>query len=137
MANLSNINQAKHNESVCNYISSCSDQEYCDWVITTAFYSAIHYIRHQMFPYDDGEGVTYKSFERLVKDKKTNEEGRHGFQLRMVVEEHRSIAFYYQKLHDLSRNARYNNYVFNKQESNLAKNYLEHIKTYVSKQKGI
>lgn len=34
-----NLEQAKHNENVCNYLGRSKDHS--DWVITTAFYSAI------------------------------------------------------------------------------------------------
>jgi UDP-GlcNAc3NAcA epimerase len=35
---------AKHNEKACNFINTSSTNEFNDWVITIAFYSAVHYI---------------------------------------------------------------------------------------------
>lgn len=128
MANLSNIEQAKHNESVCNYIGKKPD--YSDWVVTTAFYSAIHYVRHLILPLTE-RGLTYTTFEALYYRKKNSQEGRHGFQSRMVLDSFSEISYEYEKLHDMSNNARYLNYAYVREEATLAKGYLLKIKEYV------
>ncbi len=121
MANLSNIKQAKHNERVCNYLSE--EEDYSDWVVTTAFYSSIHYLRDHILPFDDG-GRTYTTFDTLFEDKKANQEGRHGFQLNLVKRLCPKVAFEYQRLLDMSVNARYHNYKYEKKEATMAKRYL-------------
>ncbi|GAB6011041.1 hypothetical protein [Viscerimonas tarda] len=132
MANLSNIEQARHNESVCNYIGKKPD--YSDWVVTTAFYSAIHYVRHLILPLSEG-GLTYTTFEALFTRKKQNQEGRHGFQSRLVVEMFPEIRYEYERLHDMSTNARYLNYSYVREEATLAKVYLLKIKEYTQSRK--
>lgn len=129
MANLNNIEQAQHNEFVCNYIGK--KPEYSDWVVTTAFYSAIHYVRHLILPLSEGR-LTYNTFEVLYSSKKSSSEGRHGFQSRMVVENYPEISYEYEKLYDMSNNARYLNYVYLREEAAQAKRYLTKIKDYVN-----
>ena len=51
MGNSRNLEHAEHNEKAYRYL--CQEPEFSDWIITTAFYSAIHYIRHRMFPFED------------------------------------------------------------------------------------
>lgn len=132
MASLSNINQAEHNESVCDYL--IKDGKFSDWVVTTAFYSSLQYIRHCLLPYDDGVGGEYHNFERLFRNKKQDSEGRHGFQLRMVKKHCSQIGYEYQRLWEMSTNARYSNYKYEKHEATIARTYLDQIRVYVTKQ---
>src|SRR5690348_4477874 len=44
------LDHARHNERVCNFLDGPKDQP--DWVVTTAFYSALHYVRHWIFPFE-------------------------------------------------------------------------------------
>lgn len=121
------IEQAEHNEKVCNYISAKKD--FGDWVITTAFYSAIHYIRHMVLPHTSGEFV-YHDFEELFANCKRDKEGRHGFQLSFVRKNHDAISVDYKRLHEMSENARYNCYNVEKEQGVLAIKYLKAIKEY-------
>lgn len=132
MASLSNISQAEHNEQACEHLKGTGN--FSDWVITTAFYSSIHYIRHYILPHNDG-GRIYTSFEALYEDKKDDREGRHGFQLNLVKKYCTSVAYSYQRLWDMSVNARYLNYKYEKREATLAKRYLDEIKEFVIKNK--
>ena len=59
---MDSLAHAKHNERVCNYLGRSAD--FGDWVITTAFYSAMHYVRHLMVPIMI-EGDVYNDFESL------------------------------------------------------------------------
>lgn len=40
----------KHNKSVCNKLYLQDDHICNDWVVTTSFYSSIHFIDHALFP---------------------------------------------------------------------------------------
>jgi len=77
--------------------------------------------------------VTYNTFESMFKMKKNDGEGRHGFQMRYVKNGYPDISYEYVKLHDMSNNARYIDYRYGREESKLAKSYLEKIKEYVEK----
>jgi len=125
---LTSIEQAEHNEKVCNYISKKPD--FSDWIVTIAFYSAIHYLRHLILPYNDSIS-RYDTFEDLFSSKKNVSEGKHGFQCRFVRDNHCEIAFQYKRLYDMSNNARYNYYAYEREDGTLAKGYLKDIKDYV------
>lgn len=62
MSILDHLAHAGHNEQVCKHL--CSKPSYSDWVITTAFYSAIHYVRHLMLPVIVN-GKSYSDFEHF------------------------------------------------------------------------
>jgi len=56
---------AEHNESLCELL--LNNGNYNDWVITTAFYSAIHFVRHKIFPLDkyDPQTGSQESFSNF------------------------------------------------------------------------
>ena len=128
------IEHAEHNERVCNFLSK--KVEYGDWIITTAFYSAIHYVRHLMLPGVFRNGKPCESFEDLFSDQKFLSEGLHGFQLRYVKDNCRPIYIDYKQLHDLCNTARYVEYNYPREASNQAKGKLEKIKSYVKSVKS-
>ncbi len=131
MGNCKNLEHAEHNEKVCNYLSK--KPTYSDWTITTAFYSALHYVRHKMLPQVVGTGkdaVKYEDFESLYHGESGNTEGRHGFQLNWVKREFSEIDFEYARLHELSRNARYLNYNHGREVAIEVKNHLKSIKEF-------
>jgi hypothetical protein len=66
---------AKHNEELCDFLISVG--KYNDWVITTAFYSAIHYVQSKIFPLRVGT-VTYFNLNHYFSINKFNHRGRHG-----------------------------------------------------------
>jgi hypothetical protein len=132
MGNCNNIKRALHNESVCNYLSK--KQDFGDWIITTAFYSALHFTRHKLLPVEhtnkDGTTETYNDFETWYRTAKREYEGRHGFQIRMVKDRLVKIDFEYARLHEASENARYKNQDFDRKHVNQLKEYLSTIKRF-------
>ncbi len=48
MSKSDSLNHAIHNKEVCVHLSK--ESRYSDWVITTAFYSAVHFVEHKIFP---------------------------------------------------------------------------------------
>jgi hypothetical protein len=132
MEKCNNLDLAFHNEKTCNYLSR--KDEFSDWVITTAFYSALHYVRHFILPYRhstiDAGAVEFDDFESLFSSLRKDREGRHGFQNRMVNEKCSYFRFEYQKLYELSNNARYSNYKYEREDSVKAQTYLRKIKGY-------
>lgn len=126
---MSSIEHARHNESVCNYLGK--KEIYSDWVITTAFYSSMHYVRHLIIPITKN-GKEYSDFESLFCDLKSPMEGRHGFLRNYVLMNYSSIGYEYCKLHDMSTTARYTQYVYTRNQAKVAKSYLEKIKNLVN-----
>jgi hypothetical protein len=126
------IEHAVHNESVSNYLSK--HEKYSDWVITTSFYSALHFVRHLMLPETIG-GEIIHDFERLYNKKKLPVEGRHRFQLSYIQQTHPSIAMEYSKLFEMANNSRYNSFGFTREHARLAKGYTVRIKEYTEREK--
>ena len=52
---------AKHNEDACHYLNQSG--KYNDWVITTAFYSAMHYVQYELFSMEVGD----KAYDNSIK----------------------------------------------------------------------
>lgn len=128
MAIHNHIEHAEHNEKVCRFLSKKPD--FSDWIITTAFYSAVHYVRYLLLPYTDGTTI-FDCFETLFTSKKYPNEGRHGFSSRFVKEQHPNIYIEYKQLHDYSNTARYFNYSFPRETSTAARELLDSVKIYV------
>ena len=134
MSKIKSIDHAIHNEKVCNYLSKKSD--YGDWIITTAFYSALHFLRHKIFPFymntEDGKKIKVSEFEvyclfcNLHKSK-------HAIFSELVEKKAKPIAPEYNNLKDISFTARYVNYNYDRDISSLAKKQLLKIKEYCLK----
>lgn len=129
MARYNHIDHALHNEKVCNFISKKED--YSDWIITTAFYSAIHFVRHLMIPVIMPNGDIKNCFEDFFTCQRSGMEGRHGFQNRYVSTNLKTIAVEYKQLHDWCNQARYFEYNQPRVLSKQAKENLMAIKQHV------
>ncbi len=129
MAKYNHIDHALHNEKVCNFISKKED--YGDWIITTAFYSAIHYVRYLMIPSTLSDGTVINCFEALFNSQRGASEGRHGFQNRYVTTNITVIAIEYKQLHDWCNQARYFEYNQPRVLAQQAKDNLHKIKKHV------
>ena len=56
------LKHAQHNNETCNYLLHGGSHN--DWVVTVAFYSAIHFFRYKIFPLEFNNGDTsLNSFE--------------------------------------------------------------------------
>jgi hypothetical protein len=123
------IEHAKHNEQTCNFLSG--NKKFCDWAVTTAFYSALHYARHLMIPHTDSDGEKYECFDSFYTATKCLTENKHSFMKNYIRRNHRSISIQYNQLFDLSHSSRYINFNVPRETSNNAKNLLKEIKNYV------
>ncbi len=75
----SSIDHAKHNEAVCDHLES--QTEFTDWIITTAFYTALHYLEFRLFPFTvkkkgTKEVLEYDSFDHYCSANDKSK-GRH------------------------------------------------------------
>jgi|ERR1019366_1416668 hypothetical protein len=134
MSDYSNLDHAKHNEDVCIHL--VENTKFGDWIITTAFYSAMHYMRDKLFPLKvikTGVEIIAKDFDHycLIMDKV----GRKHNVLRKLVEENTpiDIAAAYNQMLDASWTARYSRYKFSEKVAKLAKKRLMAVKNYVLK----
>jgi hypothetical protein len=111
MGNSRNIEHADHNREV--YLYLVNKPEFCDWIITTAFYSAVHYVRSIMLPCEPATKkgkIVINDFESMFNHFRKESEGRHGFQLNWIRDHYPEIRVHYRRLHELSNEARYINY---------------------------
>lgn len=106
-----NLNHAKHNEKVCRYLKK--KPEFSDWIITIIFYTALHYVEYKLI-----ESYEIKNFKNHKKR-------------REIVEKNLpEISGEYSHLLDMSQNARYRNYIKDREAVNVAEKHLEKIKIF-------
>lgn len=128
---MDNLEYAKHNEKACNYLDK--KPEFADWVITTAFYSALHYVQYKIFPITiskEGKRIKFKDFDDYFRKNNPHRFSKHTLLSNLVENHHTEIANDYNKLKDISWSARYNNYKYPREISNDAKKKLKKIKDY-------
>lgn len=106
---------AYHNEDACNFLQS--DGNYCDWVVTTAFYSALHFVHHEIFP-KEINGTLYDNFEKYYNGHYKgvkNKPNKHVSTINLVKAElGNDVHNNYSWLFGLCMNARYTNYNIHK-----------------------
>ncbi len=131
------LDQAKHNEELCISIDAMG--KFPDWVITTAFYAAIHYLKFKIFPLTventkrvEGEsGIKIiATFEDYFAEYFNSKDSRHSALNRLVKTYCRDIAVEYKMLFDICWSARYTNYAVDPDLAIKAKEILGLIKTH-------
>jgi len=103
-------NQAQHNEDLCRDLHLRGGYE--DWVITTAFYSALHYVRQHVFPLkettENGSEVILASLDAYVSYHHLYGKDKHGIVRQFAFGVSKSCGNSYKALLDLSFTSRYN-----------------------------
>lgn len=100
-------------------------KKYYDWVVTTAFYSAIHYVEDFILPVQV-YGKECSDISDVKAAYKT--EGRHAARERLVFDKiDNYVGARYKWLDDHSRNARYKTYKVQASEALKAQEYLNYI----------
>ena len=124
---------AEHNERVCDYLLA-SEGKYNDWVVTTAFYSALHYVQHEIFPLDIG-GVEYLNFDDYYgKNFRAARNTNKHVETINLVKVHFSLGLSnYKFLHDACMNARYKNYVVSPEYADTCRKRLTQLKAFLKK----
>ena len=62
---------AIHNEEACHFL--LTSKKFNDWVVTTAFYSALHFVQNELFPITEQEQEYVEFniyFDRVLKRRK-------------------------------------------------------------------
>jgi len=126
-------NHAVHNEAACDYLLKSG--EFNDWVVTTAFYSAMHYLQYELFP-KTINGIKYLDFEtyydKEVKHKKIGI-NKHAAMSLLVSEHLLSAAPFYRQLLDSCWNARYKDYQISYIIAQKARENLTNLKSFLKK----
>jgi hypothetical protein len=97
----------QHNLDLCNML--LADGEYNDWVVTTAFYSAVHFVEHALFPLIEN-GIEYTDFNEYWQNKPLQESSKHTCKKNLVRVYLTSVSTKYRELLDDCHNYRYNDY---------------------------
>lgn len=126
---------AIHNEKACELLFK--QKEFNDWVVTTAFYSAHHYLLNEIFPITEHK-KTYESFDTYYyqvfkKKKKNGKSGKHAAVKKLTSEKVNSCSEYYNWLFDACMGARYRNYKIGDKVAETARKYLLTLKTNLKK----
>jgi hypothetical protein len=137
MSKKSDLDHGAHNKAAFDHLYP--KKEFVDWIITTAFYAALHYVDHKIFPikysekgvqitFEDMDSYAVSAANRFSKDK-------HTCRLSLVKQKLPEIYFEFNWLYSNSSTARYHNYDFKNAESICvtAKKHLETIITSVTK----
>ncbi len=131
MSSYTSQQHAEHNFEVCQFLNDKTD--YSDWIITTSFYSAIHYLRHFIFPLKfvhNRQDYTAENFDEYCRITGNNRK-KHKVMRTLVEEECKmDIAAAYNNLMDVCFTARYTRYQFSKKTAQLAVRRLNVIRNY-------
>ena len=102
---------ASHNEDACKFLHT--NGNYCDWVVTTAFYSSLHFLQHEIFPMDI-KGKQYDNFDKYYNAHYAgvqNKPNKHTSTVNLIKSElGDDIHGNYKWLYDLCMTARYRDY---------------------------
>lgn len=119
---------ALHNEEVCNLL--LDNGQYSDWVVTTAYYSAIYYIDYEIFPVRIGQEPEFATFNQYVHRKSGKP---HVLRLELVKDKLPKCHGCLKWLYETCDGARYNNYKVDPDVAKEAKRRLDHIKSECKK----
>lgn len=122
---------AIHNEEVCDFL--LEDKRFTDWVITTAFYSALHFVQSDIFPLTE-DGEVYNDFDTYYSKKIINgsETGtKHNITKKLVKSYLPECLSYYRWLLDACMTSRYVNYNVSLPKAEMARKHLAEIKSRI------
>src|SRR5690606_33109803 len=119
-----------HNEQLCEEL--LRGGKYPDWVVTTAFYSALHFVKHQIFPLNH-RGKNFKTFEDYYSREERAGVDKHTSLANLVCKNLKGCKGAYRWLLDSSKNSRYNNYQVSPQKANQAQTMLGIVKSHCTK----
>lgn len=127
----------EHNKKVCDYLHLRCEEKFNDWIVTTAFYSSIHFLDHALFPCKF-EGNDFNNINEAHNHLRLRSSSKHQTRdilLNKIMPKHKAD---YSFLIEESQNARYSNYQVNDLVAAKAVRSLESIiKSYNKEKKNI
>ena len=118
--------QAEHNEKLCDLLIKKGG--FADWVLTSAFYSALHYCDHQIFPLVEGT-KGFSDFDDYYKiNHPQGNPSKHKVRRSLVAKYLPKCSSAYNWLQDNCFNARYNDYQIKDTFATVAKEKLDIVK---------
>jgi hypothetical protein len=124
------LRHALHNEKACDLLFPDSDGQFNDWVITTAFYSALHFAIYDLFPLEHNSvhHVTFSEYHFNLPRKTSKHTA-----IIQLVSAYSSYARQYRWLFGACMYARYTNYRISHSKAEYARSLLDSIKSSLSK----
>lgn len=101
------LKHAEHNFSACEALRE--NGAFPDWVATTAYYAANHFIKYALFPIEI-EGVEYGDLDQCHFNGNRGPIGKHELLVRLVKEHFPSIGRDFEIMHNDCISARYIDY---------------------------
>lgn len=124
---------AEHNESACDFLLGSG--KFQDWVVTTAFYSALHFVHYEIFPLEE-DGEDYPNFDiYCYKMSKTRKKfkTKHHLTKELVSTYIPNANGYYRWLFDNCMNSMYKSYKVSENEAQRARDFLSKLKNELKK----
>ena len=100
------LNHARHNKEAFDLFHE--NGKFPDWVITTAFYCAMHYAYSIIFPCTES-GKTYSDIESYADDHK-HYHTKHATTVHLITIKYFAISSSYKLLKDAAHTARYHDF---------------------------
>ncbi len=102
---------ALHNEKAYQFLKKKA--EFIDWRVTTAFYAALHFVEHKLFPLTVTFAGKEQSFRSIEEYRNFyGKRSKHQARIHAVKNNIKGCRTEYKELFDLSMQARYRNYQF-------------------------
>lgn len=122
------LERARHNRKACDHLHKTG--EFSDWVVTTAFYCAMHYVYAAIFPFEE-TGTLYTTFEQYYNKHKTDKSTKHSVTLDLAFKKFPShIAAKYKQIKDAAHTARYQDYTHPPEVVKIIRSNLSKIEQY-------
>jgi len=122
------LRHAEHNEALCDLILKTGN--FNDWAITTAFYAALHFAQHKIFPLKHGRKVfsdlNQYYYQHIRKSRK--QITKHQTMVDLVKINLPVSYSSYRWLLDASQTARYNDYRISIEKANKSWERLQVVK---------
>lgn len=125
---------AAHNEAACDALHKSGN--FPDWVVTTAFYSALHLVYERLFPLK-AEGTNYADFDTYfskvhARKPAADRPTKHEATVDLVMRYLPRVASHYRLLKDACHNARYRSYQVPPHLATTARDQLQTIKAQLA-----
>jgi hypothetical protein len=102
------LEHANRNTELCDKL--LTEGVYLDWVITTAFYAAMHYIDSKIYP-TNYNGNEYKDFYSYYESEcKKSNINKHSAKKKLFTNHNSDLGEKYKYLYDACQSARYEKY---------------------------
>lgn len=129
------LKHAKHNELACNSILNLKGEKFFDWVVTTAFYSCIHFVEHKLFPLQE-VGKSFSTFNEYYNFSKSQNPkfgiDKHSFKSKLVRKYLTPISKDYEFLMNQCHTYRYSEYNVTEVMARLCVDKMNAIRDYCS-----